>query len=352
MASKPQTPAGARRSRRPAPSTEAARSDRGRARAADAERRRKRKPRSDLTARILWAIPAIALALFLVIEGGPIFTLGMFILGGFCLHEFYGMYERARPARLAGFAALAALLLAALYGDQYQVLLVAVVALPVTFGLTMAQPRPSVGGLAVTVLGMYWIGFALAHAVLLRGLPHGGAIVIDVLVGTFLGDTGAYLGGGLSASQIGPDDLAQQDGRGARDRHALRHSRRVDRRALRGMAAGHPRARDRPCRRHPRPPGDLFESFIKREAATRTRAACSGPTAGRSTGSTRCCSRPWRVITSGRRTCIRGVVGTLGFRFCHQLPLAVPPRITELFLVDSRPQSGRRVVPHDHPVGV
>jgi phosphatidate cytidylyltransferase len=31
--------------------------------------------------------------------------------------------------------------------------------------------------------------------VLLRDLPHGDAIVIDVLVGTFIGDTGAYLGG-------------------------------------------------------------------------------------------------------------------------------------------------------------
>ena len=30
---------------------------------------------------------------------------------------------------------------------------------------------------------------------LLRELPHGNAIVIDVLVGTFVGDTGAYLGG-------------------------------------------------------------------------------------------------------------------------------------------------------------
>ena len=35
---------------------------------------------------------------------------------------------------------------------------------------------------AVTLLGIYWIGFALAHAVLLRGLPHGMGIVIDVLV--------------------------------------------------------------------------------------------------------------------------------------------------------------------------
>ncbi|HMJ04352.1 MAG TPA: phosphatidate cytidylyltransferase, partial [Conexibacter sp.] len=49
--------------------------------------------------------------------------------------------------------------------------------------------------MAATLLGVYWIGFALAHAVLLRELPHGNAIVIDVLVGTFIGDTGAYFGG-------------------------------------------------------------------------------------------------------------------------------------------------------------
>ena len=49
--------------------------------------------------------------------------------------------------------------------------------------------------LAATVLGVYWIGLALAHAVLLRGLDHGGALVFMVLLGTFVGDTGAYLGG-------------------------------------------------------------------------------------------------------------------------------------------------------------
>jgi phosphatidate cytidylyltransferase len=38
---------------------------------------------------------------------------------------------------------------------------------------------------------------AFAHAVLLRQLPHGNGIIIDVLVGTFLGDTAAYLGGRL-----------------------------------------------------------------------------------------------------------------------------------------------------------
>jgi phosphatidate cytidylyltransferase len=156
-----------------------------------------RRQRSDLNARLLAAVPAIAFALFLVIEGGPVFALGLFALGCICMHELYAMYDRAHPVRLAGFLALAGLLAAALYGSQFQVLLVAVAALPVLFALTLLQPRPSVGGMAVTLLGIYWIAFALAHAVLLRGLPHGLGIVIDVLVGTFLGDTGAYLGGRL-----------------------------------------------------------------------------------------------------------------------------------------------------------
>ena len=152
---------------------------------------------SDLRARLLAAVPAIAIALFLVIEGGAIFTFGLFVLGCICLHELYGMFARAHPVRLAGFIALAGLLVTANWGDQFQVLLVLVAALPLLFALTVLQPRPSVGGLSVTLLGIYWIGLALAHAVMLRGLPHGLGIVIDVLVGTFLGDTGAYFGGRL-----------------------------------------------------------------------------------------------------------------------------------------------------------
>lgn len=155
------------------------------------------RDRSDLRARLLVAVPAIAVALFLVIEGGVIFALGLFVLGCICLHELYGMFERAHPVRLAGFIALAGLIAAALYGDQFQVLLVLAAALPLLFGLTLLQPHHSVGGMAVTLLGVYWIGLAVAHAVLLRGLPHGLGIVIDVLVGTFLGDTGAYFGGRL-----------------------------------------------------------------------------------------------------------------------------------------------------------
>jgi phosphatidate cytidylyltransferase len=155
---------------------------------------------SDLSSRVLFALPLIAVALFLVIQGGLVFALGVFVLGCVCMHELYGIYERVHPVRLAGFVSLAGLLAAALYGSPShpsQVLLAASAALPVLFALTLLAPHPSVAGLTLTLLGIYWIGFGLAHAVLLRDLPHGEGIVIDVLVGTFLGDTGAYLGGRL-----------------------------------------------------------------------------------------------------------------------------------------------------------
>jgi len=210
MASRPQTPAAASAAgQERARAARASSGDREGAGGGRRSRRRSRRargarseqPRSELGARLLAAAPAIAVALFLVIEGGLVFAAGMFVLGVVCMHELYSMYRRAQPARLAGFVALAGLLLAALYGAQFQVLLVAVAALPLVFVLTLLTPRPSVGGIALTLLGIYWIGFALAHAVLLRGLPHGAGIVIDVAVGTFLGDTGAYLGGRLFGSR-------------------------------------------------------------------------------------------------------------------------------------------------------
>jgi phosphatidate cytidylyltransferase len=243
---------------------------------------RARGPRSDLSARLLVAVPAIAVALFLVIEGSVVFALGMVLLGGACMHELYGMYERAHPARLAGFIALAGLIVAALYGDQFQVLLVAVAMLPLVFGLTLLGPRPSVGGVAVTMLGIYWIGFAFAHAVMLRGLPQGKGIVIDVLVGTFLGDTGAYLGGRMFGSR----PLAP----------AISPNKTVEGLVI-GIACGvlgvwiaHLYQEQWLSGTHAlvlglgvalvAPVGDLFESFVKREAHTKDSGSLFGAHGG------------------------------------------------------------------------
>jgi phosphatidate cytidylyltransferase len=146
---------------------------------------------------VLAAIPAIAFAIFIVSQGGLIFALGLIGLGILALAELYRMMGQVRPANLAGFLALAGLVLAANYGDQFQVLLALAAAVLVTFLLTLLRPRREHGSwaMAVVLLGVIWIGLAFAHAVLLRKLDHGGALVVDVLVGTFIGDTCAYFGG-------------------------------------------------------------------------------------------------------------------------------------------------------------
>jgi len=162
-------------------------------------RRRPRRGSSELTARILVALPAIAFAIFIVAEGGWVLAAGAFVLGVLCLHELYRMYEALRPVKLAGFIGLAGLAVAAELGDERQVLLATVAFVPLMFLLALAmRPREGVTiteGMAITLFGFFWVGMAIAHAILLRGTPHGDGIVIDVLVGTFLGDTGAYLGG-------------------------------------------------------------------------------------------------------------------------------------------------------------
>ena len=252
-----------------------------RSRSARPRRRGRRDRRTDLSARVLVAIPAIAFALFLVIEGGLVYALGLFVLGCVCLHELYGMYARARPVRLAGFLALAGLLAAALYGNQFQILLVLAVTLPLLFALTVLQRRPTIGGMALTLLGIYWIGVALAYAMLLRRLPHGEGIVIDVLVGTFLGDTGAYFGGRLFgrrplAPRISPNKtveglvigmfctilgvwLAGRYQEWLPSSHAL----------VLGLGVA-----------VVAPVGDLFESFVKREAGAKDSGSLFGAHGG------------------------------------------------------------------------
>jgi phosphatidate cytidylyltransferase len=160
-----------------------------------ADRARRRNTGGELGARILVAIPAIAFALFIVDRGGWIWTIALIALGIACMGELFTMLRHGHPVRLAGFLGLAGMLVAAQVGGPSSVLLALVASIPVVFLVGVMQPKMGAPGLSVTALGLVWIALPLAHAVLLRELPHGDAIVIDVLVGTFVGDTGAYLGG-------------------------------------------------------------------------------------------------------------------------------------------------------------
>jgi phosphatidate cytidylyltransferase len=123
------------------------------------------------------------------------------------VHELTVMLERAHPVRLAAMLAVLGLVVAGTAGDERQVLLALVASVPVMFLLAVAAPRRQrvTASLSATLLIVVWIGMGVAHAALLRGLAHGGALVFMVLLGTFIGDTGAYLGGRwLGTTKLAP----------------------------------------------------------------------------------------------------------------------------------------------------
>ncbi|HEY7456267.1 MAG TPA: phosphatidate cytidylyltransferase [Solirubrobacterales bacterium] len=159
--------------------------------------------------RIFVAIPWIAFAIAIVVAGDIVFALAMIGIGLLCLREYFLMTAPLRPLQMAAYLAVTGMIVAAHFGTAFNVLLVATASFPLLFIFGVRrQPREGVVvAMSVTVLGAVWIGLPLVHAVLLRDLPdHGAALLIDVLVGTFATDTGAYATGRMfGAHRIAPD---------------------------------------------------------------------------------------------------------------------------------------------------
>jgi phosphatidate cytidylyltransferase len=245
---------------------------------------RRRRERSDLGARLIVAIPAAMVGVVFIDLGGLPWALFLIALGAACLHELYQLLSRWRPVAPVGFAALVGLVLAARYGSQRHVLEVAVAAFPVVFVAMLGRTQRGGATVAIagTLLGVWWIGVAFAHAQLLRGLPHGGPVTVDVLLGTFLGDTAAYIGGRLFgrralAPSISPGKTVeglfcgmliailavfvagQFQNTWMTQGHAL----------LLGLAVA-----------VLAPLGDLFESLVKRDAGTKDTGSLFGPHGG------------------------------------------------------------------------
>jgi phosphatidate cytidylyltransferase len=159
--------------------------------------------------RILVALPWIAFAIAIAVLGGLVFAVAMVAIGLLCLREYFLMTAPLRPVQMAAYIALPAIVLAAYFGTAFNVLLLATASFVLLF-VFGARRRPREGivvSMGVTVLGAVWIGLPLVHAVLLRDLPdHGAALLVDVLVGTFATDTGAYATGRMFGSHpIAPE---------------------------------------------------------------------------------------------------------------------------------------------------
>jgi phosphatidate cytidylyltransferase len=157
--------------------------------------RRESSGGGELSARLLIAVPAVAYAIAIIAVGELWFALGILPLAIIALGELFDLYDEHEPVRLAGFVGVTALILVAYLGEGFHVLLTFMAFVPFLFAITLAQRRAGTLGMALTLFGVAWIGVALAHGVLLRELPHGAGIIVDILVGTFVGDSGAYIGG-------------------------------------------------------------------------------------------------------------------------------------------------------------
>ncbi len=180
-----------------------------RQRQASRPRRRRNVLGGETARRILVAIPWIAFAIAIVVLGGPVFAIAILAIGLLCLREYFLMTAQLRPVQAAAYIALAAMIAGAYFGSAFNVLLLATASFPLLFFFG-ARRRPRDGivvSMGVTVLGAVWIGLPMVHAVLLRELPdHGAALLVDVLVGTFATDTGAYATGRMFGShRVAPD---------------------------------------------------------------------------------------------------------------------------------------------------
>ncbi len=150
-----------------------------------------------LGTRVIVGVVLALLALVVTIHGGLFFfvvALGVAVVG---TNEFYRMMRPYRPLVLAGFVGV---VLMAYFGWTHSPqTLMGVVALTLllSFGLAaLPGPRPGVSvRIAITMLGLVYVGFGVGHLELIRRLPEGQGYALMVVFGAWAGDTIAYFTG-------------------------------------------------------------------------------------------------------------------------------------------------------------
>jgi phosphatidate cytidylyltransferase len=170
---------------------------------------RKRGLNGETAKRVLVALPWIVFAIAITVAGGPVFALAMVAIGAVCLREYLAITEEARPLAIPSYVAVTALVAAAYFGSAFNVLIVIAAIFPLLFffAINAKQRAGFTISFSVTLMGILWLGVPLAHAVFLRDLPdHGAALLVDVLIGTFVADTAAYATGRMFGShKIAPN---------------------------------------------------------------------------------------------------------------------------------------------------
>jgi phosphatidate cytidylyltransferase len=219
----------------------------------------RRRRGGETARRVLFAIPWIVFAIAITVAGGLVFAIAIAGIGLIGLREYFVMTARQRPIQIAAYLAVPGMIMAAHFGSAFNVLLVATASflLLFAFGADRSHRDGITVSMGVTLLGVVWIGLPLVHAVLLRDLPnHGAALLIDVLVGTFVTDTAAYATGRMFGQHRFAPGLSQDWLSGV---DAL-----IIGAAVAALA----------------PLGDLFESMLKRDLGRKDTGTLFGPHGG------------------------------------------------------------------------
>jgi phosphatidate cytidylyltransferase len=245
---------------------------------------RRRRGSGETAKRILVALPWIAFAIAITVAGGVVFALAMIAIGVVAIREYAEIASRYRPLAIPAYLAVAALVLAAEFGTAFNILYVLAAAFPLLFAFA-ARERHGEGAtvsIGVTLLGVVWIGIPLAHAVLLRELPdHGAALLIDVLVGTFVADTAAYATGRMFGShKIAPNLSPNKTVEGLIGGFVIGAMGFWFAGLYQDWLSGVDALMIGAAVAAVAPIGDLFESMLKRDLGTKDTGALFGPHGG------------------------------------------------------------------------
>ena len=247
-------------------------------------RKGRRRGSGETAKRILVALPWIVFAIAITVAGGIVFTLAMIAIGVVALREFDAIARRLRPLVVPAYIAVAGLVLAAHFGTAFNVLYVIAASFLLVFAF-VARPQHQEGAtvsMGVTLLGVLWIGIPLAHAVLLRDLPsHGAALLIDVLVGTFVADTAAYATGRMFGShRITPNISPNKTAEGLIGGFLIGTMGFWFAGLYQDWLSGLDALLIGAAVAAVAPVGDLFESMLKRDLGTKDTGAIFGPHGG------------------------------------------------------------------------
>lgn len=163
--------------------------------------------------RLRIAMPLIALAVALIALGGVPFAIGVAVIAAAAVLELLRMVSCSKPVQLVTAGCAVAMIGTAYFGGRDGLVIGLMGSLALVFATAAAghtsDRSPRAASAAYGLLAVVWIGLALAHGVMLRELPHGGALVTMTLLATFLGDSAAHvfgskLGRTLLAPSISP----------------------------------------------------------------------------------------------------------------------------------------------------